>query len=87
MPVFDDDRERANLDLYALPLTMGAWARPCGCNQGTGQGESCVEIADLPDGKGFALRDSKNPERGDLRFTREELIEFVVSQQHLIPAA
>jgi hypothetical protein len=31
----------------------------------------CFEVTDLPDG-GKAVRDSKNPGRGDLRFTAAE---------------
>ncbi|MFC5723090.1 DUF397 domain-containing protein [Streptomyces gamaensis] len=34
-------------------------------------GEHCVEIADLPGG-GVAVRDSKDPDRPDLRYTTDE---------------
>jgi hypothetical protein len=33
--------------------------------------QGCVEVADLPDG-GVALRDSKNPDGPQLRFTAHE---------------
>ncbi|MFD9950658.1 DUF397 domain-containing protein [Nonomuraea sp. NPDC059023] len=37
----------------------------------SGQGDNCVEVADLPEG-GRALRDSKDPGGSVLRFTHGE---------------
>jgi hypothetical protein len=59
-------------DLYSR--STGDFRRLCGGNQDEEEMESCVEIAPL---KGiddaFALRDSKNPGAGVLRFTGDEL--------------
>jgi hypothetical protein len=41
-----------------------------------GQGGNCVEVASLPDG-GMAVRDSKNPDGPNLRFTAAEWTAFV----------
>ncbi|WP_248961265.1 DUF397 domain-containing protein [Sphaerisporangium perillae] len=50
------------------------FARLCGGNNGTEGGEACVEIAAIPGTEdAFALRDSKNPDAGTLRFTGSEL--------------
>ncbi len=66
------------IDLYATPIPFGAFARPCGCNQGTNNRERCVLITEIPGtGGGVALMDSKHPERGDLRFSRQEWTEFL----------
>ncbi|MGI5337676.1 DUF397 domain-containing protein [Streptomyces sp. CA-181903] len=56
-------------DLYALDLSGAEWR-----NASNG-GNQCVEIADLPGG-GVAVRDSKNPDRTDLRYTAEEWAAF-----------
>jgi hypothetical protein len=37
---------------------------------------NCVEVAKLPDG-GAAVRHSKNPEGGQLVFTRDEFVAFL----------
>jgi hypothetical protein len=59
------------MDLYALPLGELEFTRPCGGKQQNEDGESCVEIAPIPGAEDvFALRDSKNPDAGTLRFTR-----------------
>jgi hypothetical protein len=68
-------------NLYAVPLKVGAFERPCGCNQGTENGESCVLIADVPGVAGaVVLRDSKRPEAGELRFSGAEWVEFLRTQ-------
>jgi hypothetical protein len=68
-------------DLYAVPMSALAFMRPCGCNQGTENGESCVLIADVPGMAGaVALQDSKHPEAGELRFTGTEWEEFLKTQ-------
>ncbi|MYV98207.1 DUF397 domain-containing protein [Streptomyces sp. SID3343] len=54
-------------DLYAHDLTAATWRKS---SASAGEGE-CFEVTDLPGG-GKAVRDSKNPGRGDLRFTAAE---------------
>ena len=46
----------------------------------SGQGNTCVEVADLPDG-GRALRDSKDPQSPVLTFTGAEWDAFVKGVQ------
>ncbi|MCC3768175.1 DUF397 domain-containing protein [Streptomyces sp. UNOC14_S4] len=58
-------------DLYALDLSGAAWRKSPASNGGA----SCVEITDLPGG-GMAIRDSKNPDRPDLRYTAAEWAAF-----------
>ncbi|MFI6292689.1 DUF397 domain-containing protein [Nonomuraea sp. NPDC050790] len=63
------------VDLYANDLGPLAFRRVCGGNNNEdGEGESCMEIAPLAGvDDAFALRDSKNPDAGTLRFTGDEL--------------
>ncbi|WP_084957238.1 DUF397 domain-containing protein [Thermoactinospora rubra] len=62
------------MDLYARDLGPLAFRRLCGGNQQEEEMESCVEIAPIPgEVDAFALRDSKNPQAGTLRFTGDEL--------------
>jgi len=62
------------VDLYAPNITPGEFRRFCGGNQDEEEMETCLEIAPLVGVKGgFAIRDSKRPDLGELRFTREEL--------------
>ena len=56
-------------ELYALDLSTARWYK---ASASAGEGE-CFEVADLPDG-GKAVRDSKTPGRGDLRFTAAEWV-------------
>ncbi|MFF1378499.1 DUF397 domain-containing protein [Streptomyces sp. NPDC058308] len=58
-------------DLYALDLTRAKWHK----SSYSGPDGNCVEVAVLPHGA-VALRDSRNPGRGDLRFTRDEWSAF-----------
>ncbi|NRQ35218.1 DUF397 domain-containing protein [Nonomuraea sp. NN258] len=61
-------------DLYEHPLGQQPFRRLCGGNQEEDEMESCVEIAPIPGlADTFALRDSKNPDAGTLRFTGTEL--------------
>jgi hypothetical protein len=61
-------------DLYGQPLGDVPFTRMCGGNQQEEEGESCVLIAPIPGVKdGFAVRDSKNPDAGTLRFSGAEL--------------
>ncbi|MFF5112038.1 DUF397 domain-containing protein [Streptosporangium sp. NPDC000509] len=65
------------MDIYTVDMTGVSFRRLCGGNQQEEEQESCVEIADIPGQPGiFALRDSKNPAAGMLRFTHEELVGF-----------
>ncbi|WP_116209313.1 DUF397 domain-containing protein [Streptomyces olivoreticuli] len=50
-------------DLYAVDLTGATWRKSSRSNGGN----QCVEVTDLP-GLGLAVRDSKDPDRGDLRY-------------------
>ncbi|MGH3659345.1 MAG: DUF397 domain-containing protein, partial [Micromonosporaceae bacterium] len=52
-------------------LTGTTWVSAC-----ASQTEICVEVAALQAG-GWALRDSKRPDLPALRFTEEEIREFV----------
>lgn len=58
-------------DLYGEDLTEATWISSC-----ASQTEICVEVAALHDG-GWALRDSKRPDLPALRFTDEEIREFL----------
>ncbi|WP_188194528.1 DUF397 domain-containing protein [Nonomuraea sp. SYSU D8015] len=61
-------------DLYGQPLGDLPFTRMCGGNQQEQDMESCVEIAPIPGVEdAYALRDSKNPDAGTLRFTGAEL--------------
>ncbi|MEV7966308.1 DUF397 domain-containing protein [Sphaerisporangium sp. NPDC088356] len=61
-------------NLYERDLAGAQFTRPCGGNNGTEGGEACVELAAIPGtADAFALRDSKNPNAGTLRFTGDEL--------------
>ncbi|MEV4062655.1 DUF397 domain-containing protein [Nonomuraea dietziae] len=65
------------MDLYAKDLGTLNWTRFCGGNQDEDEMESCIEIAPISgEGDVFALRDSKNPAAGTLRFTRSEIEAF-----------
>ncbi|WP_308250670.1 DUF397 domain-containing protein [Nonomuraea rhizosphaerae] len=61
-------------DLYGQPLHDAPFTRMCGGNQQEEEGESCILIAPIPSvTDAFALRDSKNPAAGTLRFSGAEL--------------
>ncbi|WP_182906146.1 DUF397 domain-containing protein [Microbispora sp. H13382] len=62
------------MDLYDHDLAGVRFRRLCGGNQQEEDMESCVELAPIPnEADAFALRDSKNPDAGTLRFTGAEL--------------
>jgi hypothetical protein len=62
------------MDLYTLDAEPAAFRRLCGGNQQEEEQETCVEIAPLTGAEdAYALRDSKNPGAGTLRFTGAEL--------------
>ncbi|MFI2616948.1 DUF397 domain-containing protein [Streptomyces sp. NPDC018584] len=58
-------------DLNAVELNGAEWYKS---SFSLANGD-CVEVASLPHGA-VAVRDSKNPARGDLRFTKEEWAVF-----------
>lgn len=62
------------MDLYAHHLDGARFRRLCGGNQQEEEQESCVELAPIPGAAdAYAMRDSKNPDAGTLRFTGAEL--------------
>lgn len=62
------------MDLYAEETRELVFRRLCGGNQQEEEMDSCMEIASVPGVEDvFALRDSKNPGAGVLRFTGKEL--------------
>ncbi|MFI7439693.1 DUF397 domain-containing protein [Nonomuraea indica] len=62
------------MDLYGKDLGPLEFRRMCGGNQQEEEMDTCVEIAPIPGvTDAFALRDSKNPDAGTLRFTGDEL--------------
>ncbi|WP_327589057.1 DUF397 domain-containing protein [Nonomuraea sp. NBC_00507] len=61
-------------DLYGQPLGEVPFTKLCGGNQREEDMESCVLIAPIPGVEdAYAVRDSKNPDAGTLRFTGAEL--------------
>jgi hypothetical protein len=67
-----EERRVAGNDLYKRPIDESLFRAACGGNDGE-EGESCVLIAPIAGTDAFALRDSKNPDAGTLRFHGEEL--------------
>ncbi|MEQ4719512.1 DUF397 domain-containing protein [Nonomuraea sp. B19D2] len=62
------------MDLYGSKLGEVSFTKLCGGNQQEENMESCVLIAPIPGvADAYALRDSKNPDAGTLRFTGDEL--------------
>ncbi|WP_043262841.1 DUF397 domain-containing protein [Streptomyces sp. CT34] len=59
-------------DLYRLDIHEAEWHRSSHSNPSG----NCVEVTHFPQG-GVALRDSKNPNHGDLRFTQDEWDAFL----------
>ncbi|WP_248962083.1 DUF397 domain-containing protein [Sphaerisporangium perillae] len=58
-------------ELYAYDLSAATWRK----SSASGAEHNCVQIANLPGGA-KAVRDSKNPNRGPLRFTVSEWATF-----------
>ncbi|MFG2652470.1 DUF397 domain-containing protein [Streptomyces sp. NPDC048436] len=58
-------------DLYERDLSSASWHKSTRSQAIDG----CVEVAELGGGA-VAVRDSKNPDRGDLRFTEQEWAAF-----------
>ncbi|MGW0483060.1 DUF397 domain-containing protein [Nonomuraea sp. NPDC003214] len=62
------------MDLYGKPLGEVPFTKMCGGNQQEEEMDTCVLIAPIPGADdAYALRDSKNPDAGTLRFTGDEL--------------
>jgi Domain of unknown function (DUF397) len=57
--------------LYAYDLSGATWRKA----SASGPENNCVEVADLPGGA-KAVRDSKRPEAGALRYTADEWAAF-----------
>ncbi|MGH3466579.1 MAG: DUF397 domain-containing protein [Thermocrispum sp.] len=60
-------------DLYSAEIDGLTFVKAC-----ASQTEICVEVAAMRGG-GWAIRDSKNPGAGILRFTDDEIREFLSS--------
>ncbi|MEU6113765.1 DUF397 domain-containing protein [Streptomyces sp. NPDC047117] len=58
-------------ELYATDVTDARWRK----SSKSWAEYACVEVAELGGGA-VAMRDSRHPERGDLRFTAEEWTAF-----------
>lgn len=58
-------------ELYALDTSTAQWRK----SRRSAVANDCVELARL-DGGVVVVRDSKNPSRGDLRFTPQEWAAF-----------
>ncbi|MFI7125173.1 DUF397 domain-containing protein [Nonomuraea sp. NPDC050153] len=62
------------MDLYGHQLGDVPFTKLCGGNQQEENMESCVLVAPIPGiDDAYAVRDSKNPDAGTLRFTGAEL--------------
>ncbi|MFI6706609.1 DUF397 domain-containing protein [Nonomuraea sp. NPDC050478] len=62
------------MDLYGCHLEGVSFSRACGGNQQEEEMDTCVLIAPIPGVEdAYAVRDSKNPDAGTLRFTGDEL--------------
>ncbi|TDC64732.1 DUF397 domain-containing protein [Micromonospora sp. KC207] len=65
-----------SLDLYRMPLDGVTLRNRCGGNLGS-ENQQCVEYSEIPGTTdGFVVGDSKNPDAGQLRFTKDELTTF-----------
>ncbi|MGH3753163.1 MAG: DUF397 domain-containing protein [Pseudonocardiaceae bacterium] len=54
------------------PLARAQWRVSSFCEDGEGNGGTCVEVAALPDGR-VAVRNSNHPDAGAVLFTRAEM--------------
>jgi hypothetical protein len=54
------------------PLAQLQWRTSSFTDSGTSNGGSCVEVAELPDGR-IAVRNSNHPNAGTVYFTRAEM--------------
>ncbi|KPI33244.1 protein of unknown function DUF397 [Actinobacteria bacterium OV450] len=61
-------------ELYARTI-VGPYAALCGGGTNDGNMEDCITIAELAGG-GYSLRDSKDEDRSDLRYSADEITTF-----------
>ncbi len=66
--------------LYDLPLEGVTFVRPCGCNQGSDDSDTCILVGELPGAEvtAFALTTTTDPDREPIRATEEELDAFAL---------
>lgn len=66
------------MDLYALPLESPEYERPCGCNQGSDDTDTCILVAPIPGAEvtSYAISTTASTDRTPIRATAEELDNF-----------
>ncbi|MFG2183048.1 DUF397 domain-containing protein [Streptomyces abikoensis] len=64
--------------LYDLPLDNPQFTRPCGCNQGSDDTDTCVMVAAIPGAtvEAFAVSTTVDSDRTPIRVTGQELDDF-----------
>ena len=64
-------------DIYTADLTGAVWMTACGGNSDeNGDEETCIAFARIPGG--MAIRDTKAPDAGTLRFRESEIEAFAL---------
>jgi hypothetical protein len=65
-------------NLYDLPLESPEFIRPCGCNQGSDDTDTCILVAPIPGAKvtSYAVSTTSSTDRTPIRATEEELDNF-----------
>jgi len=68
-------------NLYDLPLENPEFIRPCGCNQGSDDTDTCIMVASIPGAEvaAYAVSTTTNPDRMPIRATEEELDNFATA--------
>lgn len=68
-------------DLYDLPLTEPQYIRPCGCNQGSDDTDTCILVAPVPGAEvtSYAISTTTSTDRTPIRATEEELDNFATA--------
>jgi hypothetical protein len=59
--------------MSAAELPTVSWLK----SRRSGGSGNCVEVAKLPDGAGYAVRNSRDPQGAALVYTRDELAAFL----------
>ncbi|MEV3859113.1 DUF397 domain-containing protein [Streptomyces sp. NPDC050095] len=69
------------MSLYDLPLENPNYMRPCGCNQGSDDTDTCVMLAEIPGAQveAFAVSTTVDPDRTPIRVTGQELDDFATA--------